>query len=46
MSILAWDNLRGVRSGAEFCASAVIPKATAIAEAMTPREILRVLRVL
>jgi hypothetical protein len=43
MSIFPSNSLRGVWSWDGFCAWAVMPNVMAITEAMTPREILRVL---
>src|SRR6266853_1434010 len=43
MSIFPSNALRGLRSRGESCARAVMPNVMAIAEAMAPREILRVL---
>jgi hypothetical protein len=40
-SIFPWTNLRGVRSGPEFCASAQMLSETPIAAAVVPLEILR-----
>jgi hypothetical protein len=46
MSIFPSNALRGVRGWDGFCAKAVMPNVMAIAEAMAPREILRVLEAL
>ena len=46
MSIFPSTALRGVRSRGESCASAVMPKVMAIAEARAPRENLRLLEAL
>ncbi len=40
-SIFPWTNLRGVRSGPEFCARAQMLSETPIAAAIVPLEILR-----
>jgi hypothetical protein len=46
MSILPLNSLRGVRSEGVVCAEAVIPSVTTMAEAMTTREISRMLKAL
>ena len=46
MSIFLLDSLRGVRSPGVVCAGAVTPSVTAMAEAMTTREITRALKTL